>query len=528
MTQTTALKTSPLIEILHLDEMGYGPNGAMTRREWRKVCLDNLLAGKEQFEAWQRQISQDHTNGAAPSFDLRVDGIIESNWNRGGCNNLDFAGHVFEQDLKAIEFEFLLPFNFHRTIFARNADFSNVRFQNANFFSNIFYGNVNFSNTKFFGHFVNFNKTIFSSQIDFSKSEFPSNFTDFNNINFNESEFRGHANFENLIFQVKTSFNEAKFYGGANFKNCQFEEGCSFKNAKFLDKWSNSLWQKMDLQSVMSTSLIDFQNVSFKNGANFNKAVFELVTQFTQAEFLGDAEFNKTKFYQDIRFFDTKFKWGAFFNNSEFCGDAVKRLGQMKVLTETFGATEQALNFNALELRAQRLLLLADAKKNQEKWWSANRWQARVTGWYDMVSDFGRSFLRPLGAYLALLAATWLLALGHAAFYNSPKDCKNERWWLFSDLARLEMPCNQAEEKAFEGKLQIDGYRAASEYTLFRAAGVLDFSDTGKQTDAVARRLFGQPIEPWWMRIWGVFKAIASTALLFLAALGLRNKYRIK
>jgi hypothetical protein len=30
------------------------------------------------------------------------------------------------------------------------------------------------------------------------------------------------------------------------------------------------------------------------------------------------------------------------------------------------------------------------------------------------------------------------------------------------------------------------------------------------------------------MRLWGIFKAIASTALLFLAALGLRNKYRIK
>jgi uncharacterized protein involved in copper resistance len=61
-----------------------------------------------------------------------------------------------------------------------------------------------------------------------------------------------------------------------------------------------------------------------------------------------------------------------------------------------------------------------------------------------------------------------------------------------------------------------------------RAAGILDFSDNGKGTEAVANRLFGQPIEPWWMRIWGVLKAVASTALLFLAALGLRNKYRIK
>ena len=65
-------------------------------------------------------------------------------------------------------------------------------------------------------------------------------------------------------------------------------------------------------------------------------------------------------------------------------------------------------------------------------------------------------------------------------------------------------------------------------HTLYRAAGVLDFTDNDKQTEAINRRLFAAPIEPWWMRAYGVLKAIASTALLFLAALGLRNRYRLK
>ena len=79
-----------------------------------------------------------------------------------------------------------------------------------------------------------------------------------------------------------------------------------------------------------------------------------------------------------------------------------------------------------------------------------------------------------------------------------------------------------------ENPLQLTQGRAAIEYALFRAGGVMDFTDTGKQNNAVNCKLFGIPIEPDGMRAWGVFKSIASLALLFLAALGLRNKYRIK
>jgi hypothetical protein len=77
-------------------------------------------------------------------------------------------------------------------------------------------------------------------------------------------------------------------------------------------------------------------------------------------------------------------------------------------------------------------------------------------------------------------------------------------------------------------QLQLPYGRAAFEYAMFRAGGVMDFTDTGKQNNAVNCKLFGIPIEPDGMRFWGIVKSSASLALLFLAALGLRNKYRIK
>ena len=76
--------------------------------------------------------------------------------------------------------------------------------------------------------------------------------------------------------------------------------------------------------------------------------------------------------------------------------------------------------------------------------------------------------------------------------------------------------------------LKLSYERAVFEYAMFRAGGVMDFTDTGKQNNAVNCRLFDEPIEPVFMRGWGMLKGIASIALLFLAALGLRNKYRIK
>jgi hypothetical protein len=76
--------------------------------------------------------------------------------------------------------------------------------------------------------------------------------------------------------------------------------------------------------------------------------------------------------------------------------------------------------------------------------------------------------------------------------------------------------------------LKLPYGRAVAEYAMFRAGGLMDFTDTGKQNNAVNCRLFEEPIEPPLMRAWGIFKGIASIALLFLAALGLRNKYRIK
>ena len=50
---------APLV-VLHEKEMGYGPNGYMTRYEWRKICASNIKTGKKQFKAWQERVKAQH------------------------------------------------------------------------------------------------------------------------------------------------------------------------------------------------------------------------------------------------------------------------------------------------------------------------------------------------------------------------------------------------------------------------------------------------------------------------------------
>lgn len=158
-----------------------------------------------------------------------------------------------------------------------------------------------------------------------------------------------------------------------------------------------------------------------------------------------------------------------------------------------------------------------------------------MTWSYDVLSNCGQSFARPFFAYLAVVALTAVLALVHAAM-NSPTVCVGEsQYYPLSDLWRENTPCrteqngaNSAPLLGAADDLPLSGYRAAAEYTLIGAVGVLEFPGKDKRVEPINKRLFAQAIEPPAMRLWSVLRAIFSTLLLFLVALGLRNNYRLR
>ncbi len=530
------------VEILHLDEKGYGPKGEHTRREWRKECLDNLLAGKVQFEAWQASWKDKVVAGLrAVSLASKLtydDGnsevVLDGSYGTTTPTTLDFVAHTFEQDVDAFEFTFKGVASFSSATFSGYANFSSATFSGyANFSSATFSGDVFFSGVKFSGNAF-FSSATFSGYAFFSSATF-SDYAFFNgamfsgNAFFNSATFSGNAFFRSTAFSGDAYFSSATFSGNADYRSTAFSGDADFSSAAFsgnADFQSATFFRDANFFKVIFKNQCRFDNeqddetkvweeeTSFGGKVDFENATFDNVGHFERVQFLIE-----TPKFRGCKIGDTRLEFSddSYFPQDEKGEDAVKNISFLKRLAEEHGQTEQALNFNAMELKAKA------ASDNAS-------WNFKIVTWlYNHVSDFGRSFLRPLTVYAIILFITFLIALEHSAF-NAPRNytqngCEKYVWWIERVTWVGDKNC-QRSEKFKEHKL--NGIRAAGEYTLYRAVGVLDFADSDKQTIEVANRLFAQDYEPWWMRIYGIFKAIASTALLFLAALGLRNKYRIK
>ena len=515
-----------------LDELGFGPQGKHSRKEWRAECLVNLLAGREAFRAWQDGWS--HLIQA----DLPEKSFGFTLYNSDGSEKKSIhpLSKPYSFDFVACElnvglFEFTMypqPFVFQQTAMFAGATFFGYAFfeditfaKGAYFFDVIFTQGATFNNTNF-EQFANFSNTRFELNASFFKTTFngPSfRCATFIEIaNFEESKFNGFTDFRNTTFckDVNFSKNEfnseirfgsTSFEGNSNFKKTQFKDQCRFENEQ--DETTKE-W----LKETLFSKAVNFENAQIDNVGHFERVKFNGETP----NFLG-VDNAKTLLV---------FSGDEYFNKEDTTEVAVKRIGQLKRLADEQGQTDQALMFNAFELNAKRAQAKLKIKSipKLKKLGNSDFWFANATYLYDKFSDYGRSFTRPLLAYLALMLVTWVIAIGHG-LWASMDACEREGWNVYEQLYRDQVSCPVV-ATAGEQKIPLTVPRAAFEYTAYRASGVLDFVDADKQTIAVANRLFNQPIEPMWMRIWGVLKAIASAALLFLAALGLRNKYRIK
>jgi hypothetical protein len=226
------------------------------------------------------------------------------------------------------------------------------------------------------------------------------------------------------------------------------------------------------------SGLIAFNSVLFNEYANFKYAIFNNVGIFNASKFEKFIpDFIGVAYSARLEFSD------SFFSKSDTLKNAANQLGFLKRISDGHNQTDQALNFNALELNAK-------AKQPD-----ATRLFKIFTWFYENISDYGRSFGRPLAIYLCLLFLTFLIALEHSA-YNAPRNytqsgCEKYVWWIERVSWIEDKNCLENSNPS-----KLTGIRAASEYTLYGAAGALDFSNSDKQKKEVALRLFVQEIEP--------------------------------
>jgi uncharacterized protein YjbI with pentapeptide repeats len=485
---TEQIKKVVNVEILHLDEFGYGPEGKHTRREWRAECLENLLAGKEQFEAWQFSWLNKIDSSPWKNYSIKViydGGDTTSLFDLATKVTLDFSGCNLDITRIFSEYKFLIHTNFNMVSFQKDAFFDNVIFKSG----------------------VSFDNAVFKEGAYFREAICETNEVRFTNVVFDGVVSFYGVTFHKIVYINNTIFNDAALFQIANFNemvvftNSEFRSHSIFLDAKFEDH-------------------SDFENVTFSNVGHFEGARFlKLFPAFRGC----NIDATRLEFSDD-----------SYFPQDDFSEDAIKNISFLKRLSDEHGQTDQALNFNAMELRAKRksnweqlqsdpfflklipfllwrLLVKSTHIFNGKFWFCVFTWA------YEQISDFGRSFTRPLFFLVILLCISYLFGIAFA-FENSPAHKTHTREPIFSELSRVY---NYQYLKP-----SLSAYRAATEYSLYRSGNFLDFTDSDKNTASINMRLFGNEIEPWWARVFGFVKGI-FTAILFLIALGLRNKYRV-
>lgn len=322
-------------------------------------------------------------------------------------------------------------------------------------------------------------------------------------VTFNAATFLNDSIFDLAVFSLEAWFETVLFTGKAKFNKTKFNgSAVCFNNSRFLD---TATFVQAEFKCLTL-----FKEAVFDKRINFESASFATVGHFEGANFLTRIpNFSGTSKSSTEIVFDEK----PYFSKKVAFTEDIAYLGILKRLADEHGQTDQALNFNALELMAKAKQPNVDISLKA------------ITFLYRVFSDFGRSFVRPFVTYLCLFIFTFIIGLWNAAQNVPPySKCDNDFFQIMNTSINLK--CLDYSIKKDDN--EVNGLRAAFEYAAYRGSGIIDFVDNDKQTALVAQRVFGQSYEPGWARGWGIFKAIASTALLFLAALGLRNKYRIK
>ncbi len=423
-------------------------------------------------------------------------------------------------------------------------------------------GDASFRGAQFHGGAARFRQAQFhGGQAAFQKAEFhggPARFI--------KTQFHGGAaSFDEAQFRHRNGawFQEAQFHGGdVSFKSVNFEGHVSFSGAQF-----------GALQGSVQGNA-DFQESSFKQGADYTRCQINHPISFAKASFEGAASFEGTQSNVGFTLSEAQFNRVPDFTQSVF--HPVPRLDNVKVRPAVFGtvltfssrvswdnflclqwinrdsdapAKFRELKHFAIEAEDNRNILNFHAEEIRSARWVAD-WPGHPRFWfgymYGLLSNFGRSFLRPflLWALLTLVFSCVYFSahLDHASHSDRYGLSQNGGLLTQIDLGRRawwdRLPCTDGNNVSITGlPLEVlQGTDAFSQAFRMSLANALVFSDMGGMEGArltygclfglvqsdrvgVAAVTYLPPGVLWVTRL----QQVMSVLLIFLFAIALRN-----
>lgn len=435
-----------------------------------------------------------------------------------------------------------------------------VNFKEVNFFQKVnlnevtFKEGVNFTDASFKKK-VNFSSTVFKNEADFSSSKFEGG------AEFFDTEFHWSAQFHNSIFQQDANFYLSSFFHWVNFRQVDFERHAIFSEAKF--KYS------ADFQAISSKRAFSLRDTIFtSNIPNFIQANFAESPRLDHIEITPNpkyknlkhspkkilGKYNWQKYFWEKKFFPylngiflrsinkvspTSYSTTIFFSknishiwnkfrNKRRNPDEEAHYRALKRLAIQAHDHENEMKFFAGEIRSRRHIT-DFANFLTHDFASSMRYWAGV--FYELFSDFGRSFIRPTLWWFACLWLFAKLTLSGAGLQDTTK-CHN------SQLT----PKEAAYTIGLKNSLLILGLTKTNivkqaELCLYGKNKNGEADREPKPYDPKIKRAYqakSAKVEntktdiPFKAAVQGIFHSGLSLLFIFLLLLAIRNQFKIK
>lgn len=478
-----------------------------------------------------------------------------------------FSGTLFQNSVRFVNTRFGGTTEFDNVQFQNSAKFDRARFQGQLGFTNTvskdrqsFIG-TRFDKPAYFGH------SKFGRNVQFRDAHFSHNLT------FVGAQFDGNANFSNVHFLQSADFGSATLGGGISFYGAEF-----FGNAGFVStSFDGFAW----FHQTKFRKLVSFVDSRFKEGADFNASSFLGAAGFRHAAFEGPATFEETNFKNSVDFYaiqsrsafslaGTRFARVPDFIQADFrtsprldniivepwripkiftqIKSEEKGVGRQVHPADNTSNLERAARWRALKglainahdhPREQRFFkgeILARRHFEDEFWHGTF-----VFGYlYQLVSDFGRSTVRPV-----LLLVFCLF--GFMNFYLQHSTGNDQRevsvaWWVLQWADRVAghrerpsiIPCEVGDGDqiatglllSFHKTLPIPSIGGAEKINQHYAClyGIHQYE--GYKEGQLGRSF--TPVIPPIVSWVGALQSTISLILLFLLFLAIRNHFRIR
>ena len=263
---------------------------------------------------------------------------------------------------------------FNRVMFGKQCGFDGMTFGEACKFDDVTFGEA-----------CSFDGTTFGKSCSFERSKFGQS------CRFKGATFGHQCRFDGARFGDRSRFDGATFGRRCKFVGATFGTYCRFVGATF-GEWCSFAAAPATKENVAIDpfAAIFFADSEFKGEANFEGRQFTSTADFTDVVFGGVPLFHGCTFHSDVRF-----RGAAFRDTHSASAPAAYRV--LKQAMEGLRAHDEQAMFFALQQRSQRHQL---ARTDPVRW---------LSKLYDLTSEYGGNFTRPLRWIGGLVASVWLV-----------------------------------------------------------------------------------------------------------------------